>query len=307
MNHFFKYVIFINVISFFFFKQCNSFEVDEIDTGIFVHYGKQEENSPINKGDIANIGFIVGNKSVMVIDTGGTPRIGKMLLDSIRKISQLPITHIVITHGHPDHFLGVSAFDKTEAKIVGHERLNRSIEANFNFYKQLQISTTLDPSLKNSKEFLIDKVVKVNEEKIIDLGQRKIVIKAWKSGHTDNDLTIYDLKTKTLWTENIFNERVPSVRASIIGWLNNLKALEKLEIDKIVPGHGPVKSKEDSLRPMINYFNRIIKEVRDFHSTNRTLIDAQNLIANQNEENWLLYENYNASNVSRAFTELEWE
>ena len=147
MKYFFKYLFLFNAISFFFFYQCNSFQLDEIDNGIFVHYGQQEDNSPVNMGDIANIGFIVGNKSIMVIDTGGSPRIGKMLMDSIKKISKLPISHVVITHGHPDHFFGISAFDKTEALIVGHERLDRSIASNFDFYKQMQISTTLDPSL----------------------------------------------------------------------------------------------------------------------------------------------------------------
>ena len=307
MKYFFKYLFLFNAISFFFFYQCNSFQLDEVSKNIFVHYGQQEDNSPVNKGDIANIGFIVGNKSIMVIDTGGSPRIGRMLLESIKKISKLPISHVVITHGHPDHFFGISAFDETDAEIVGHVRLDRSIASNFDFYKQMQISTTQDPSLKDAKQFFVDKSIKINEEIIINLGDREIIVKAWESGHTDNDLTIYDLKTKTLWTENVFNERVPSVRASITGWLDNLKALERLEIKKIVPGHGPVRSKEESLRPMINYFNRIIKEVRIFHNSNRTLFEAQKFIASQNEENWLLYEQYNASNVSKAFTELEWE
>ena len=84
-----------------------SFEIKEIEPGFFVHFGKQEENTKQNKGDIANIGFIVGENSVMVIDTGGTPNIGKKLLKKISKITKLPISHVVITHSHPDHFLAL--------------------------------------------------------------------------------------------------------------------------------------------------------------------------------------------------------
>ena len=54
-----------------------SFQIDEIENGVFVHFGVHEDSNHLNEGDIANIGFIVGEKSIMVIDTGGTPIIGK--------------------------------------------------------------------------------------------------------------------------------------------------------------------------------------------------------------------------------------
>ena len=82
-----------------------SFELEEVADGVFVHFGIHEDANRSNKGDIANIGFILGKKSIMVIDTGGTKVIGKKLLEKIKTISNLPISHIVITHSHPDHFL----------------------------------------------------------------------------------------------------------------------------------------------------------------------------------------------------------
>ena len=53
----------------------------------------------------------------MVIDTGGSQKIGKNLLKKIREISKLPISHIIITHSHPDHFFGTEEFLKENAKI----------------------------------------------------------------------------------------------------------------------------------------------------------------------------------------------
>ncbi len=84
--------------------------MEEVAEGVFVHLGIHEDANRSNKGDIANIGFILGQKSIMVIDTGGTKVIGKKLLEKIRTISDLPISHIVITHSHPDHFFGTEAF-----------------------------------------------------------------------------------------------------------------------------------------------------------------------------------------------------
>ena len=75
-----------------------SFEVEEVVDGLFVHFGKQEDSNTINKGDIANIGFIVGSKSIAVIDTGGTPEIGMKLLKKIKETSNLPISNIPPYH-----------------------------------------------------------------------------------------------------------------------------------------------------------------------------------------------------------------
>ena len=48
-----------------------SFEIKEIEPGFFVHFGKQEDNTKQNKGDIANIGFIVGVDKVYLTTSNG--------------------------------------------------------------------------------------------------------------------------------------------------------------------------------------------------------------------------------------------
>ena len=72
---------FIFTVLIFFFSKLSAFNIEEIDQGVFVHFGFQQDSNENNQGDIANIGFIVGKKSIMVIDTGGTPEIGQKLLE----------------------------------------------------------------------------------------------------------------------------------------------------------------------------------------------------------------------------------
>ncbi len=76
----FKFLLKTLLLIFFTSKNCFSFEINEVAEGFFVHFGKQEDSNAVNNGDIANIGFIVGSKSIAVIDTGGTPEIGARLL-----------------------------------------------------------------------------------------------------------------------------------------------------------------------------------------------------------------------------------
>ncbi|MBH43795.1 MAG: hypothetical protein CMP25_03270 [Rickettsiales bacterium] len=287
--------------------QSSEFSISEIDDNIFVHFGIQEDSNKTNKGDIANIGFIVGEKSVLVIDTGGTQKIAKNLLKKIKEKTSLPISHVVITHGHPDHYLGSSIFKNLQIPFIGHENLERSINMNFNFYKALQASNIEDKSILDIKPVFPDIKIKKNKIFKINLGNREIEIRAWNSGHTDSDLTIFDSRTLTLWTENIFVGRTPSIRASIIGWKKNLEEIQKIKIKQIVPGHGRVRRKEVALKPMFSYFERIINEVRQYHLDGKNIESAQENIAKDNLENWKLYKEYHQSNITKAYSELEWE
>lgn len=294
------------LISFFATKSF-SFNLEEVADKIYVHFGFQEDANKINKGDISNIGFIVGDKSILVIDTGGTPSIGEALYKKINDISDLPISYIVITHSHPDHYFGTNVFINGSADIIGHSKLQRSLDANFEFYKNLQLVNTRDQSVKEFKNFKITKIVNVDKKLTIDLGNRIVEIKAWPSGHTDNDLSIFDKKTRTLWTENIFIKRTPSIRASVKGWKKNLEETSKMDVNLIIPGHGPVKKKNEALRPMLSYFNRLIENTRKFHKNNLSLSKAIENFPSKNLENWLLYNIYHPSNVTKVYTELEWE
>jgi len=297
------------------FNKSFSFQVTEVADGVFVHFGSQEDTNKSNQGDIANIGFILGKRSIMVVDTGGTKIIGKKLLEKIKTISDLPISHVVITHSHPDHFFGTEAFLSENPRIIGHEKLNRSLLSNFNFYKELQSNNIESEVLKNTK--LIKANIKIKTENIlaVDLGERVVEIKAWKSGHTDNDLSVYDLNTKTFWSENIFVDRIPSIRASILGWKKNLDEIQKMDINLIVPGHGNVAKKNAALKPILKYFTRLISQVRKFHKNNVSLQESINSILQKeilnskkvNPEGWALFTEYHYSNLTKVYTELEWE
>ena len=302
-----KFTFLLLVLISFFATKSFSFNLEEVADKIYVHFGFQEDANKINKGDISNIGFIVGDKSILVIDTGGTPSIGEALYKKINDISDLPISYVVITHSHPDHYFGTNVFINESIDIIGHSKLQRSLDANFEFYKNLQLVNTRDQSVKEFKNFEITKFVNVDKNLTIDLGNRIVEIKAWQSGHTDNDLSIFDKKTKTLWTENIFVRRTPSIRASVKGWKKNLEETNKMDINLIIPGHGPVKKKNEALEPMLSYFNRLIDNTRKFHKNNLSLSKAIETFPSKNLENWLLYNIYHPSNITKVYTELEWE
>ena len=88
-----------------------------------------------------------------------------------------------------------------------------------------------------------------------------------------------------------------------------------MQIKLIVPGHGNVLDKNQAIKPMINYFDRLISQIRSFHKDNKSLQESINKILQDeildpkkvNKEGWVLFTEYHYSNVTKAYTELEWE
>src|ERR1700689_1000001 len=75
----------------------------------------------------------------------------------------------------------------------------------------------------------------------LDLGGRHLHLKAWPTAHTDCDLSVLEDRSGTLWTGDLlFLKRLPAVDGDVAGWLDVIDQLERLKVQRAVPGHGPL-------------------------------------------------------------------
>jgi quinoprotein relay system zinc metallohydrolase 2 len=281
--------------------------VEEIAPGIFVHQGRYEIFTPRNSGDTSNAGFIIGDAAVAVVDTGGSPRVGAALLAAIRARTKLPIKYVINTHMHPDHVFGNVAFESEQPTFVGHAKLPRSLAARGDTY------------LSKNKELLGDAfdgthivppTLLVKDRLELDLGGRKLTVEAEPTAHTDNDLTVFDDKTGTLFLGDLlFARHVPALDGSIRGWLALIdKLAARTDVKLAVPGHGPPSMPwPAALEPEKRYLGTVASEVRAQIKAGKTLAEAAATVGLSEKDAWLLFTEYHARNVSAAFAELEWE
>lgn len=281
--------------------------VTEVAAGVFVFQGPHQLFTPQNQGAICNVGFIIGDTAVAVIDTGGSLIQGQRLKATIQARTPLPIRYVINTHMHPDHIFGNAAFVQPGTDFIGHAKLGRALQAREQTYIAANSRLLGEVAAKGLQ--IIPPTLVVAGTMELDLGGRILQLKAQPTAHTDNDLTIFDARTKTLFAGDLlFSGHLPAIDGSVKGWLQVMESLASIDAARVVPGHGPVAMPlPEAIRPQTRYFGRLIDDIRTAIRTGTPLSEAARTAGLSEKGAWELFEDFNARNAAAVYAELEWD
>lgn len=208
-------------------------------------YVDVKNGSPANSF-AANAGIIVGKDGIVVVDTLVSAKEAQRFIRDIRKVSDKPIRYVVDTHYHLDHAFGNAEFVKLGAVVISHANDWKNLEKNG------------EPTLKNAKNFgLTEKdmagtaialpTLTFTDRMTISLGDEEIQLIYVAPSHTSGSILVNIPDKKVLFAGDVlFTDFHPFMaEGDLAGWLKNLDYIAALDVERIIPGHGPLSGKKD--------------------------------------------------------------
>ncbi|OYY95363.1 MAG: hypothetical protein B7Y41_02350 [Hydrogenophilales bacterium 28-61-23] len=220
-------------------------KVVKVNARIHALLGPMELPNKKNQGYMVNSILIVGDSGAIVVDTGFTDEIGAMLAKQAAKITRKPITHVINTHHHGDHSLGNAAFPN--AKILSSEQCRKlALETGAEWIATVEAAA--GRKFPNTKVVTAETTYPQNSKTELSIDGVRMVFWVPEAAHTLGDLMIWLPDDQVLLSGDIMVNRVtPNFRdANLKQWINALGEVQSLPVKTIVPGHGPLMSKQDA-------------------------------------------------------------
>ena len=221
----------------------------DLGKGCYAVRGDDGYFSFSNGGNLANIGFIATGDGVVVIDTGPSKRYGEALRALIADtVPGAKIREVLITHLHPDHYLGNQAFDDVPIR-AGPQTMADIAASGEDF--TLNMYRLAGDWMRGTESVLPTSPL---IEGVQSIGSHQIEVRRFE-GHSGEDVVVFDHSCDVLYAGDlVFNRRAASTpHADLARWKASLESLASLQLGVVVPGHGPIDRNGSALRQTLAY------------------------------------------------------
>ena len=267
---------------------------------------------------ISNTGFLEGEEGLLVIDATMVSSMAEAFIKEIRRVTDKPYRHLINTHSHPDHTGGNRLFKGAE--IISHricrEEMSRPLmrPAGGGPLPGPMALMRRTPAFERMFEMVAndpDRYIALPDVTFEDsltlyYGETEVQLLHYGPAHTFGDTMVYLPQSKVLFAGDIaFFYAMPLVGGKVGGWLQVIDRVKDLDIELIVPGHGPVGGKKE-LEDEREYFEFVMDQARSSFERGMSVEDAAKEIDPGPYADWPESERF-VANVAVAYRELRGE
>jgi glyoxylase-like metal-dependent hydrolase (beta-lactamase superfamily II) len=208
------------------------------------------------QGAGGNIGLVVGDDAVFVVDDQFAPLTPKILA-AIRAITTAPVRFVLNTHWHFDHTGGNENMGKAGALVVAHENVRKRMSTD----QFIEALSRREPASR--REAL--PVVTFTGSMAFHLNGDSVVVTHIAPAHTDGDAVVHFTKANVVHMGDAFlSAAFPFVDRSSGGSIDGIIAGAATVLrmtnatSKIIPGHGPLTD-----RARLQEFHDMLVDLRE--------------------------------------------
>jgi glyoxylase-like metal-dependent hydrolase (beta-lactamase superfamily II) len=258
-----------------------------------------------------NTGIVVGDRSVMVIDTQATPVMAQDVIRRIREVTDLPIAYVVLSHYHAVRVLGASAY-KPQHIIASRDTYYLIVERG---EQDMKSEIERFPRLFRAVESvpgLTWPTLVFEKRMTLWLGELQVELMQLGRGHTRGDTVVWLPQEKILFSGDLveFGATPYTGDAYLSDWPATLDAIAALQPAKLVPGRGaslqtPARVKEglDGTRAFVTEMFESVKRGAAAGKDLRSVYREAYGLLKPKFGHWVIFDHCLPFDVSRAYDE----
>jgi len=229
--------------------------------------------------------FVVTNDGVIATDPIN-PKAAQTMMSEIKKVTDQPVKYVVYSHEHWDHIAGGKVFKDAGATFVSHANCAKEFKNNPSPAVVMPDETYTGP------------------KHTINLGGRSVELNYFGRNHGEclSVITVPDRKlafiVDIVTPNRIAFRNMPDFYP--LDWVRTLRAVEKMDFDRFIPGHGPPTAPQSAVSAQRQYLEDLMAAVKQARQTERNPDKIRKMVRLPKYEKWGAYDQWIEMNVERV-------
>ena len=258
-----------------------------------------------------NSGVIIGDDSVMVIDTQATPVMARQVIERIRGVTDKPIKYVTLSHYHAVRVLGASAYGASE--IIASEKCRAMIaergqedwDSEYGRFPRLFQAAESIPGLTWP-------TLTFRERMTLFMGRRRVELMFLGRAHTAGDIVAWVPDAGVMFSGDIveYHSACYCGDGHFNDWPDTLAAIRRYRPEALMPGRGDalvgaakVEDALDLTEDFVMSTYRPVARVAARGGSLKEAFEACRAVCDRKFSNYAIYEHCLPFNVTRAYDE----